>query len=285
MPDRQRQIMVVRDLQGSDLHALDRAGLVASASGRGIAVVEAVRSDASAPGSAERAAVRGLVENRLDASHAQPKLVVEQHVASGAEEIVHLAARLAPDLIVMDAPSTVLLGGLFPSVPEEVAREARIPVLAVKLPARENYAAAIAGVDLTSASAGAIGAATKLGLVDTKRLTVLHTYLPLNETMMTYAGVEPDRIREQASASEARAWEGLRMFVKRLHLEDGFRLEVGRGPAADELLAAADRASADLIILGSRRLGGIARFLAGSTVSDVLARAQCDILIAPGRRS
>jgi nucleotide-binding universal stress UspA family protein len=54
------------------------------------------------------------------------------------------------------------------------------------------------------------------------------------------------------------------------------------GDPADEILAAANDAEADLIVVGSRGQTGLARFFAGSVARRVLLDSTCSVLIARG---
>ena len=53
-----------------------------------------------------------------------------------------------------------------------------------------------------------------------------------------------------------------------------------RGQAAHEIVAAAEALGTDVIVLGSRGLGGIKRFLLGSVSEQVMTYAPCSVLIA-----
>lgn len=59
--------------------------------------------------------------------------------------------------------------------------------------------------------------------------------------------------------------------------------EVGKGQVRNVLLAEAENWDADLIVLGSRGLGGVKRLLLGSVSSAVLAHANCSVRIVRER--
>ncbi len=69
-------------------------------------------------------------------------------------------------------------------------------------------------------------------------------------------------------------------------LGDGWRTlrsETRRGNPAEEVLRAAEEAPFDMIVVGSRGLGAVARFLLGSVAERVARHARCPVLVArPG---
>ena len=58
---------------------------------------------------------------------------------------------------------------------------------------------------------------------------------------------------------------------------------LAEGESADVLVRTADRADADLVILGSRGLSGVQRILLGSVSRRVARHAPCSVLIV-GRK-
>lgn len=62
------------------------------------------------------------------------------------------------------------------------------------------------------------------------------------------------------------------------------RVVLNDGSPVDVVLAVADEVGADLIVLGSRGIGGAPALLLGSTSSQVAQRAACPVVIVPGAR-
>ena len=75
---------------------------------------------------------------------------------------------------------------------------------------------------------------------------------------------------EQLLAQEAERFENAELTWSTL---------VRHGQPADEILKAAGDLGADLIVMGSHGLGGIKRFLLGSTSDQVMQYASCSVLI------
>ncbi len=57
-----------------------------------------------------------------------------------------------------------------------------------------------------------------------------------------------------------------------------------QGATVEKILEEAGRAEADLIVMGSHGRSGLSRALMGSVSEGVLRKADCPVLIVPGRR-
>jgi nucleotide-binding universal stress UspA family protein len=64
-------------------------------------------------------------------------------------------------------------------------------------------------------------------------------------------------------------------------LKVGKKLEFG--VPSDVIVEVAERGNYDLILLGSRGLGTVKRFLLGSVSDDVCDKAKCSVLIIPAK--
>jgi nucleotide-binding universal stress UspA family protein len=209
------------------------------------------------------------------------------------------------DLIAVGFRGTSLLERfMLGSVSRAVVHSAHVPVLVVKSePVRE-------GVDLEKpAGAGdrklrvliaydgpAFGdrIATVLSLVEWPPITdgwVMTVVQPMFITEL------PDWLRSQPSrdpdvAAMAEAWkkeheqnvaEARRELAAfQAKLPAAFRKQepiVVEGRPAEQLLAQLNRQQFDLVVVGSRGRGNVARLLLGSTSSEVLASAPCSVLI------
>lgn len=62
---------------------------------------------------------------------------------------------------------------------------------------------------------------------------------------------------------------------------NGVRVQVVRGEksTADEIIALANYRKVDLIVMGTRGLGGFKKLFLGSVSTGVVARASCDVLV------
>ena len=278
----QRRVLLVTDLSEGSMNSLDRAAYLCAQWECGLTILVTKGNQAPAFSDAERAATKYTVERRLSGWDAVPAIPIEYVAAYEPAAVAQVAAGLRPDLIVMAPPATSVLDSIFPTIPEEIAKEVRRPVLVAKLPGRSEYSSILAATDLASTSRNAALAASAMGLAKSSRITLFHAYQPLVATMMSSAGIDPKQIDTEAAAEERRVWNELEVFRLEAGVDRDCTTLVSKGNPAEALLDAAASLSADLITLGSRRRGAISRLLAGSTVAEVLRKGRCDVLIVPG---
>jgi nucleotide-binding universal stress UspA family protein len=130
----------------------------------------------------------------------------------------------------------------------------------------------ICGVDFSTASAKALRSAAAIARKDAGRLVVLF----VEDPMLAAAA---KAIGDRRSATLA-----LERFVAKAlgrRRRPRLQLALSAGDAAGEILKAAVRRRADLIVLGTRGRGRAARLLLGSTAEQVLRRARVPILAVP----
>lgn len=274
-------ILAVSPLDGDDWSAIDRAALLARRwKGRLIVLKANYHRQLS---DAERRSIREGIERRITMLGPPGPVELISGAAYSSDAILDAVKQFNPNLVVM-APSVVwAMGTLVDTAPETVAAGTRCPVLVTKSGSRsEDYASGLMATDLSQSCVEAVGRVMLLELLPVDRLTMLHAYSPLNETMVTYAGVDPKEAERIAVAAEARAMDGLNTFIGRCGLSGKVSARTSKAPPAAAVLEEAEAIQADLIILGTSRRGGLARFLMGSTVREVLIDVRCDVLIAPG---
>jgi nucleotide-binding universal stress UspA family protein len=213
-------------------------------------------------------------------------LHVKRHTVPGraADAVIGIAAASAPDLIVTGSRGhgplrTMLLG----SVASEVTSRAECPVLVARGPAVTRLLVATDG----SAAARLIpdrlsGLGAFAGLrADVVAVAARET--PAYELMIGPYAVGDERLERQRADLRALVGEAAEDMASRL---SGFGIpatpHVRSGDPSDEILAAADDHAADLIVTGSRGLGGIDRLLLGSVARNVLSHSHTSVLIIHG---
>jgi nucleotide-binding universal stress UspA family protein len=114
-------------------------------------------------------------------------------------------------------------------------------------------------------------------------LLVLHVWecepnLPATLTVVTPSGER----RQLVSLVEEQAHSGMQAFLAGANL-DGIEVEqrVARGDAASAIVQEAAQAGADLIVMGTRGVKGVERWLLGSVAEKVLRASVVPVMTVP----
>jgi nucleotide-binding universal stress UspA family protein len=175
--------------------------------------------------------------------------------------------------------ATVLLG----SVARDVTEHARCPVLVVRRPGVEHVVLADDGSD---AAYQARRFLARSPLFRGARVRVL-SVAEMMQTMMS--GVAPtmrDAVRatqRQLESDEYRTHERLAEMASHDLRLAGMHpsVDVRVGDPAAQIIDAARGPDADIIVIGTRARGPLARAVLGSVAREVLLRAPCSVLVVP----
>jgi len=96
----------------------------------------------------------------------------------------------------------------------------------------------------------------------------------------------PARFEEVLREQRRETREVLDEQVRRLEASEGVVNEahLREGRADEEIVVLAEELGADLIVIGSRGLGGLRRVLVGSVSDSVVRHAHCPVLVARKER-
>lgn len=220
---------------------------------------------------------------------AAPGRHVHTHLLAGrpAQALADLARERHMDLIVTghrgrSGLAQVLLG----SVASEVVDRSPVPVLVARGDTVEDV---LLAVDGTPVSEAAVDVVERWAVLRDRRVRVLSVADPtypwwVGVDWMADAAVDAWAAAVDVSrASHARVTEAT---VGRLR-DAGVDAQAvaGEGRPAEVILAQADAAPTDLIVIGSRGQTGLRRMVLGSVGRDVLHHASCSVLIARQRDS
>lgn len=233
------------------------------------------------------AAARGDIEPMLrDAAGrmAAPGRVVDWELVRGrpAEVIIDEARRTGADVVVLGSRGHGRLQGLLlGSISTEVADRAPCPVLIARKPsltrvvfAQDGSKHAVAaadrvtrwpvfkGIPVQVVTVVSISGPLASGIAPTMMAEALETYAETIDVMET----ESLRLAEETAARFREA--GVPATAK-----------VRRGETAAEVIEEANEFGADLVIVGSRGVGGLAQLLVGSVARRVLLHAPCSVLV------
>jgi nucleotide-binding universal stress UspA family protein len=230
---------------------------------------------------------RALDQLRTDGSPLVSRglgVVEEARRGRAANAINEVAAEIEADLVILGSRgrgqvASMLLG----SVATEVATNAPSPVLVARGTSVSRLLVATDG----SGQANAIPARlAEWNVFRGASADVLAVSVPDGaafELMVSLYTLGDERLGSMRSESARKAGADGEAMAERL-AEVGIRAEahVRAGDAAREIVAAAEDHDADVIVLGSRGLGGVERLLLGSTARNVLIHSRRSVLIMRG---
>lgn len=134
----------------------------------------------------------------------------------------------------------------------------------------------VCGVDATSTAASAARTAARIAQVSGARLLIVSAYGKFEEERFSSGDEEFFSTTEkQARNTAEQVLQGLRDAFPEVEIT----ARSADGKPADALVRVAQEESADLIVVGNKRVQGIARVL-GSVANDVAAHAHCDVYVA-----
>ena len=150
---------------------------------------------------------------------------------------------------------------------------------------RSGFRSLLVGIDGSRASQHAVAFVARLAPPPGGRATVLRVVEPAH---LPSLGLLPGTIRAEIGHQAAELHKA-RVRAARSDVEQAARLlersgwrsrgEIREGVPLPELLAAIRRERADLLVLGARGVGGVARLLLGSVADAATKRAPISVLI------
>jgi nucleotide-binding universal stress UspA family protein len=189
--------------------------------------------------------------------------------------ILRAAEKIGAGLIVAggkaDPEGPAILGG----TAEHVTRYAACPVLV----ARPSPGGKIlAATDFSDPALPAIEAAASEARRRKTDLAIIHVMEPLPPVLFSGEGMVMDALPiDVAEQLAAASQERLDKIVRRFKARDGGLLR--QGLAAHEILNAASRLPAQLLVVGTHGRTGLTRFALGSVAEGVVRSATCSTLV------
>lgn len=203
-----------------------------------------------------------------------------------ADPFVGIAAATADasiDLLVLGPHRRQVLRDVFVGTTAERAlKAAHCPVIMANAAPAAPYDHVLYATDLSTGATHALATAEALGIAGHARRTLLHVFdAPGLRLLMSQPlpAEDKERIVVEATDTAGRRLAEYARAAGYAAFEQAVRLE--RAAAADVVLNTAAERAADLIVVGSRGLGDVARFMLGSVAGEILRRADRDVLVVP----
>ncbi len=222
------------------------------------------------------------------------KITSELRTGNPALELIEVAEQSQADLIVMGAKGIratfgILVGG----VAQQVVEHAHCPVLVVRAP-YSRIRNILAVTDGSEESEGAIEFLTKFPFSHEAMVEVMHVMPPIpnteifarsfpgnSEPVYVYPTAEEEEIFKQYLEEEKKKAELLLAQTEERMKSGGVYVKtiLERGDAATEIIEYAKAKHVDLVVAGSRGLGGFEGWLLGSVSKKLLHYAEASVLI------
>ena len=281
-----KKIMLATDFSERSDRALRRATLLVRQFGASLSIVHVVDDDQP----------RRIVDGECDAASAilrELQSTVRNVDGISCETFVVLAdpfagiARAAeeetPDLLVIGPHRRQALRDVFVgTTAERTIRSVTCPVLMVNAPPVRAYGHVMLTTDLSEGAERAAKALAALGIAGGAKASILHVFdapavhlvmshtIPAEERQVYLDDQRKEASRNLSAFVKSVDWRSIRQDVRQV-----------RNSPAEEILTAAKKGSADLVVVGTRGRSGLAKFFLGSVAEAVLRRADCDVLAVP----
>ena len=292
-----RSVLVPVDLTPSSDRILGRLALLPLAEDAKITLLHVVPANLSPreQRGAERDAAKVLAAEARHLRQSLPRRIrVEPVVTLGAaaREIAVSANKVKAELIVMGrGGGRPLRDALLGSTAERVLRQARIPVLVVRLPPRAAYRRPALALDLDSVAHEVVRVLLAVLPRPQPPLDVVHAYdIPYRtRTYPSLAHAESEDLKQELQLKARGKLAKLlsaSLAEANVELEDAprWRTHVRYGSPRLVVEQVVRKAETDLLVLGTRGYSGAAYLFLGTVAGDLLRNVNCDVLVVPPAR-
>jgi len=282
------------DLTPSSDRVLGRLSLLPLADDVRVTLLHVV--PASLPPSEQRSAERDANKALADeARHLRKQIhqkVRIEHlvkVGAAAKGIAACATEVKAELIVMGrGGGRALRDAFLGSTAERVVRQARLPVLVVRLAPRGAYRRPALALDLDPAAHEVVRIMLRALPPPRPRVEVIHAFdAPYHGQI--YPSLSADEAVERKDELRSNATHQLAKLLASalakadVRQEDGpfWKFDVRYGSPRSIVEKAMKKAETDLLVLGTRGYSSAVHVLLGTVAGDLLRAAKCDVLIVP----
>ena len=289
-----RSLLVPIDLTPSSDRVLGRLPLLPLAENARVTVLHVVPSGLTAveQRNASRDAIKALAGEVRHYRKALPRgVTIEPLVKVGAtaKTISSCATRLKTELVVMGRGSKrSLRDGFIGSTAERVIRQAKVPVLVVRLAPRSPYRRPALAIALDRAAYAAIAVMLRVLPAPRPAVTVIHAFdAPYRSYFYpSLSGNAADERREELQLKAASEIAGLlRKALASANVlpanAPAWKAHVRFGSPRTVVEQVVKKSDADLLVVGTHGHSGAPYLLLGTVAGDLLRQSTCDVLVVP----
>lgn len=289
-----RCLLVPVDLTPSSDRVLGRVSRLPLADDAHVTLLHVVPS--SIPVSEQRRAERDAAKALAEEVRHLRKLVHKKvsidslvRVGSPAPVIAASATALKAELIVVGRCGRSPLRDVFVgSTAERVIRQAKLPVLVVRLAPRTGYERPALALDLDEAAPEVVRIMLRVLPPPRPRVQVIHAF-SVPYYGLVYPSLSDDEAEERKDELGAHAASELSKRLARAVAKAGVRPEdapfwkthVRYGSPRMVVQKVMKKAETDLLVLGTRGYSGAAYVFLGTVAGDLLRAVDCDVLVVP----
>lgn len=280
-----KRILVAVDGSENSLEACSAARRIEDGPGASIEVVQVIPRSESSQGREE--ATKTLEKARELASRGgrRARAMLVEADGSVVDALVRHASDKGSDLIVLGAKGTggfkqLLLG----SVSGGVVTHARVPVLVVRsLASLEGrlFGHVLAAVDGSRNSLAAVDMAARLAKSMGASLTSLHV-IAIPAAAYTSGFTNTPTMEKKARKEAEKCLSEAKETAGKHSVEARSRVIEDLQSPVEGITKFASENGVDLIVMGTRGLGGFRRLLLGSVATGVVSYAHCSVLVVRG---
>ncbi|HEU5074904.1 MAG TPA: universal stress protein [Polyangiaceae bacterium] len=293
-PARLSSLLVPIDLTPNSDRVLGRLLLLPLANDARVTILHVIPDSlrASELRDAERDASKALASEVRHLQKSLPKSVCIQplvKVGVAVKEISAWAQKVKAELIVMGrGGGRVLREAFLGSTAERVVRQARLPVLVVRLAPRHVYGRPALALDFDRAAHEVVRLLLLVLPPPRPRVSVIHAYdFPYGG--LVYPSLAEEEADGEKSELQLEATEKLARLLAaslakaNVRPEDAprWKTHVRYGSPHVVVEKVMRRSETDLLLLGTRGFSRAAHIFLGTIAGDLLREAKCDVLLVP----
>jgi nucleotide-binding universal stress UspA family protein len=291
-----RSLLVPIDLTPSSDRVLGRLAHLPLADHARITVLHVVPRGltASEQRRAERDAIRTMAEevrHQRKALPASVRLEPLVKVGAAARAIISYATKTKTELVVMGRGSRNLRDDMIGSTAERVIRQARVPILVVRLAPRSRYKRPAIALADDDAAIEAVAVMLRVLAPPRPAITVIHAFdAPYRRYL--YPSLSEDEAEERMDELQRKATRTIASLLRKALAKAKVRSE--NAPTWKPhyrfdsprivIERAAKKNNSDLLVLGTHGHSGLPYLFLGTVAGDVLRQSTCDVLMVPPAR-